>query len=148
MYSAPNLLGGARAIGGLDADIYHALFHFLPLCRCARRTIVTLHDLIWVLHPLQSTGRHWRRAARAVMAGPLIRHALTQADHIITTTEATRQALRHYGLAAAKVTAVHLGAAPPPAVAPADVLPVICKGRPFVFSLGNTLPCLTKTSRA
>lgn len=141
MYSASNLLAGARAISALKADLYHALFHFLPFGVSARRTVVTLQDLIWVQHPLSSSGRHWRRWLKASLAGPLIRHALASADQIITTSESTRQqAIAHYGFPPAKFTTIHLGVDPLFFAPPPKALPAICQGRPFIFSLGNTLP--------
>ncbi|MCC7265078.1 MAG: glycosyltransferase family 4 protein [Candidatus Latescibacteria bacterium] len=141
MYSARNLLAGARAINALQPDIYHALFHFLPLGLRTRRTVVTLHDLIWVQHPLRSAGRHWRRWFKAGLAAPLIRHALARADQVITTSESTRQeVIAHYGFPPPKLTTIHLGvdqlfSGPPP-----ETLPALGQGTPFIFSLGNTLP--------
>ena len=59
--SPHNILAGARVINGLDADVYHSLYHFLPIGVRARRVVITLHDLIWVNHPYLSDGRRWRR---------------------------------------------------------------------------------------
>ncbi len=87
MFSARNLLTGARAIGRYRVDLYHALFHFLPLGRTTCRTVITLHDLTWVKHPFRFAGSRWRRGLRAAVAKPMIRHAVTVADHVITTSE-------------------------------------------------------------
>ncbi len=48
--SARNIFAGAQVINVLNADLYHALFHFLPRGVYARRVVITLHDLIWVKH--------------------------------------------------------------------------------------------------
>jgi glycosyltransferase involved in cell wall biosynthesis len=141
VFSARNLLTGTRAIGRYHVDLYHALFHFLPFGQATCRTVVTLHDLIWVKHPVRFAGSHWRRGLRAVVAKPMIRHAVTAADRVITTSESTRQqAIDHYGLPAAKITAIHLGADLPAQPGPASALPLACRHQPFLFALGNTLP--------
>ena len=68
--SPHNILAGARVINRLDADVYHSLYHFLPIGVCARRVIITLHDLIWVNHSHLADGRHWRRWGQRI-AGQL-----------------------------------------------------------------------------
>ena len=64
--SPHNILAGARVINRLDADVYHSLYHFLPIGVRARRIVITLHDLIWVNHPHLADGRRWRRWIKGV----------------------------------------------------------------------------------
>lgn len=150
--SPHNILAGARVINPLDADVYHSLFHFLPLGVRARRVVITLHDLIWVDHPQLADGQHWRRWVKGSLGRLGIRRAIAAADHIVAVSASTRQAALDHGVPPAKVTVVHHGVAPAwhsenaePALfgsadaAPLDRLDGLVK-RPFAFGLGNSLP--------
>lgn len=140
--SARNLLAGARDIDPLGADVYHALFHLLPRGLRTGRRIVTLHDLHWVLHRSLSYPGWVRRWVKCGLTSPLIRRALESADHIIADSDATRvEAIQHFALRTSKLTTIYLGVEPAffhPA--PAADLPAVCRGRRFVFHLGNSLP--------
>lgn len=139
--SARNILAGAEVINQLHADIYHALYHFLPLGVRAGRVIVTLHDLIWVDHSSLADGKRWRRWLKGSLGNLGIRRAMTAADHIITVSESTRQAaLSAHALSASKLTTVHHGVDPFFFSRAAVSLPAHCQGRDFIFTLGNSLP--------
>ena len=151
--SAQNILAGARVINALDADVYHSLYHFLPIGVRARRVVITLHDLIWVDHSYLADGRRWRRWVKGSLGSLGIRRAIAAADHIIAVSESTRQAALDHGVPADKVTAVLHGVAPAwhsgnsePALFDLDnttdqrdILDGLAE-RPFVFGLGNSLP--------
>ncbi len=139
--SAQNILSGARLINPLQADIYHALFHFLPIGVRARRIVITLHDLIWIDHRSLADDRRWRRWAKGRLGGLGIQRATAVADHIITVSASTRQAALAAGaLDASKLTTIHHGVAPVFASAATAPLPDICRERDFIFALGNSLP--------
>ena len=147
----------ARVINALDADVYHSLFHFLPVGVRARRVVITLHDLIWVDHPHLADGRRWRRWVKGSLGSFGIRRAIVAADHIVAVSASTRQAALDHGVPADKVTAVLHGVAPAwhsdnsePAPfdlghatdqdrVQRDILAGLVE-RPFAFGLGNSLP--------
>ena len=155
--SAHNILAGARVINALDSDVYHSLYHFLPIGVRARCVVITLHDLIWVYHSHLADGRRWRRWVKGSLGSLGIRRAIAAADHIIAVSASTRQAAICHGIPADKVTAVLHGVAPAwhsgnaePALfdlgnttdqdhAQQDILDGLAK-RPFAFGLGNSLP--------
>jgi glycosyltransferase involved in cell wall biosynthesis len=95
-------------------DIYHSLFHLLPVGLrrgrfAPRRIVVTLHDLIWIDHA-HRTDRNWLAAEWLERFGRIaIPHALQLADHVICGSHATsnraaawlsddRKTTVHYGL--------------------------------------------------
>lgn len=130
-----NIAVGSRVINPLNADIYHALHHFLPLGLRARRVIVSLLDLIWVKHSHLAYESRWLQVSRRRLFGPVIGHTLRRADHIIAISHFTaREAAEHYALPARKMTTIHLGtdiqAASVPYAGPT----------PFILSLGHTKP--------
>ena len=155
--SARNILAGARVINGLDADVYHSLYHFLPIGVRARRVVITLHDLIWVDHSYLADGRRWRRWVKGSLGSMGIRRAIATANHIVAVSASTRQAALDHGVPADKVTAILHGVAPAwhsdnsePAPfdlvnatdqdrAQQDILDGLAE-RPFAFGLGNSLP--------
>lgn len=142
IFSPRNILTGARLINRLDADIYHSLFHFLPLGLKVRHVVVTLHDLIWVEHRVLAYEDRRRRWFKCGIAAPLIGRALAHADRVISISESTRQvALARFGLSPEKFTTIHHGVDPVFFSSRCcDCLPAICAGRPFIFTLSNTLP--------
>ena len=151
--SAHNILAGARVINALDADVYHSLYHFLPIGVRARRIVITLHDLIWVDHSYLADGRRWRRWVKGSLGSMGIRRAIATADHIVAVSASTRQAALDHGVPADKVTAILHGVAPAWHSDNAEPAPfdldnatdqqAILDGlaeRPFAFGLGNSLP--------
>ena len=155
--SPHNILAGARVINGLDADVYHSLYHFLPIGVRARRVVITLHDLIWVDHSYLADGQRWRQWVKGSLGSFGIRRAIATADHIVAVSASTRQAALDHGVPADKVTAILHGVAPAwhsGNAEPApfdlgnatdqdqeqqDILDSLVE-RPFVFGLGNSLP--------
>ena len=142
--SLRNTLGGARIINALQADIYHSLFHFLPLGVEAGQIVISLHDLIWVDHPRLADNKRLKRWAKGSLGKLGIRKAIRTADHIIAVSGSTRQAaLANHALAAEKVTAIHHGVAPEWGFGFDNTetkLPEIFRERRFIFGLGNSLP--------
>lgn len=137
-----NLLGGARVVNPLRADIYHCLFHLLPLGVRAGRIVLTLHDLIWINYPDIAYEARWRGWMARHFAGPWIGKSVRKAHHVITVSETTRQdAIARYPGSPSKYTVIHHGSdgACVGNGASCDV-PEICRGRRFIFSLGNTKP--------
>lgn len=153
--SPHNILAGARVINRLAADVYHSLYHFLPIGVRARRVVITLHDLIWVDHPHLADGRRWRRWVKGSLGSLSIRRAIAASDHIVAVSASTRQAALARGVPPDKVTAVLHGVAPAWHADNAgaasfafdlgndqrqqDILDSLAQ-RPFAFGLGNSLP--------
>jgi glycosyltransferase involved in cell wall biosynthesis len=95
------------------ADVYHSLFHLLPLGlrrgRLApRRIVVTLHDLIWIDHA-HLVERRWLAAAWLTRFGrAVIPHALRSADHVVCVSNATGRRAAEW-LPMNRTTIVHHG---------------------------------------
>ena len=137
-----NLLGGARVVNPLRADIYHCLFHLLPLGVRAGRIVLTLHDLIWINNPDIAYESRWRGWMARRFAGPWIGESVRRAHHVITISESTRQAaITRYPGPPSKFTVIHHGSDGSCAGnGDSRDLPEVCRGRRFIFSLGNTKP--------
>ncbi len=137
-----NIVGGASVVNPLRADIYHCLFHLLPLGVRARRIVLTLHDLIWINSPDIAYEARWRGWMARRFAGPLIGNSVRKAHHVITVSETTRRdALARYPGSPSKFTAIHHGSdGSSREENVAGALPEVCRGRRFIFSLGNTKP--------
>lgn len=139
--SVKNILYGARSINAIEADIYHSLFHFLPLGVRAPKTIITLHDLIWVDHSKFSDGRKWRQWVKGTLGSKEICRAIRTADHIVAVSDSTRlAAMVSQAVPTSKLTVIYHGVEPvffePVTIDP----PAVCKGKRFIFALGNSLP--------
>jgi glycosyltransferase involved in cell wall biosynthesis len=85
------------------ADIYHATNHYMPT-KTPQRTIVTVHDLIFLKSPethLQSIHNEMAQKAPAY---------IKEARHIITCSEYTKNDLTDYlGVAKDKISVIHWG---------------------------------------
>lgn len=89
---------GARALFGAfrdmgRPDVYHNLFHISPLGVSASgaRHVVTLHDFIWVDHPLQSQGALHKAAWVWAFGRTSIAQTIKNADRVIAISDATSQ---------------------------------------------------------
>jgi glycosyltransferase involved in cell wall biosynthesis len=97
-------------------DLYHSLFHLLPLglrrgATAPAHVIVTLHDLIWIDYSRQTERTRLAAVWRRHLGSMAIRYALQRADHVICDSEAT---LREAGrwISRTNCTPIHLGVAP------------------------------------
>lgn len=76
-------------------DVYHNLFHVTPLGLhhlgplSPGRTIITLHDLIWIDHARASQKDLARAVGMKLYASVAIPHTLKSADHVICISEPT-----------------------------------------------------------
>lgn len=142
--SARNILRGARIINPLNADIYHSLFHFLPIGVRAKRVMITLHDMIWIDHPELADGRLLHRWVKGSLGKYGIRQAIRAADHMITGSASAHQvATTAHGVAPDAITTIYHGVAPEWRSGfddPQAALPAAYQGRRFIFGLGNSLP--------
>jgi glycosyltransferase involved in cell wall biosynthesis len=92
LFARPLLEPAFRRAG--RPDIYHSLFHLLPIGLRAgrfapRRVVVSLHDLIWLDRDVRAE-RQWLEAAWLQRFGAIaIPHALRAADHVVCGSEAT-----------------------------------------------------------
>lgn len=137
-----NLIAGAGVVNPLRADIYHCLFHLLPLGVRAGRIVLTLHDLIWINYPDIAYEARWRGWMARRFAGPWIGESVRRAHHVITVSETTRQdAMARYPGPPSRFTVIHHGSDGSCAGSgDSRDLPEVCRGRRFIFSLGNTKP--------
>lgn len=87
-------------------DLVHGLAYALPLA-CPARSVVTIHDLSFLLFP-----EAFNRANRLYLTAA-VRWAARRADAIITDSENTRKdVIRLLGAGAERVTAISLGVDP------------------------------------
>ena len=135
-----NAIRGARVVDELAPDLYHALFHFLPLRLRTRPRVVTLHDLIWVDHARLADGRRWRRWVKGTVGAWGVYHAVRSADHVIAISDSTRRAaISAWGLPDTKFTTIHHGVDRFPGVrSPSEMTGSRAQG--FILALGNALP--------
>ncbi|WP_114227132.1 MULTISPECIES: glycosyltransferase family 4 protein [Sphingomonas] len=86
----------------LEGRLFHGPNYFLP--RRVERGVVTVHDLSVIRFPETHSAERLRHFARDLLP------SLERAVHVITDTETVRQeVIAEFGLAADKVSAVHLG---------------------------------------
>jgi glycosyltransferase involved in cell wall biosynthesis len=125
------------------ADIFHGLFQWLPLGirrggLAPARTLVTIHDLIWIDYPDQiaripGAAAFHRRVGELAMS-----YALRTADHVVCNSIATVNSVARF-VAAKRCTPVHLGVSDvfrtPPA---ADARPPY--DDPYVVAFGVRKP--------
>lgn len=127
------LSGAARRSG---VDLYHAPHYVLPF-GLACPSVVTVHDLIHVLHPrspFHSTYARW-----------MIRSACRRARRVITVSEATARDLRaHLGVSGEKIRVIPNGVAPRFKRLPESEIRThldrLGVRRPYVLFVGNWLP--------
>lgn len=138
----PSTPGLGRAFSRLHLDLFHSLQHFLPLGLRVPRTVVTLHDLIWLEHPSLIRSGGFAPLSRTIThcyARVAMRHAVERADRVLAISAYTRaRALAYFGLPASRVDVVHLGVAherfaPGPPSTADDGLYFLCLGnsRPY-----------------
>jgi glycosyltransferase involved in cell wall biosynthesis len=89
--SVRSFLTTGPVINRLKPDVFHALRHFLPLGVECKRTIVTLHDIMWVEAPDLAFTNKLKALYNKHVKGRFIKHAVAGADLIIAISEATRQ---------------------------------------------------------
>lgn len=93
------------AIGGLSPDVFHSP-DFIPPLRYHGRTVITIHDLAFLIYPhflTQDAARYYGQIDRAV------RHA----DHIIAVSNSTRNDMvRMLGTPEDRVTVIYEAADP------------------------------------
>ena len=139
--SLQNLLFGAFPLRHMHLDIFHALFHFLPLGISAKRVVFTMCDLIWIDHIAISEAR-WHKRQLNRLAVPITQSEINRSHRIIAISKATKQAIQtRFPVPDQKINVVYPGVDLPDRASPyAEKLPEACKGSPFIFSLGNAKP--------
>jgi glycosyltransferase involved in cell wall biosynthesis len=112
LFTRPVLERAFRRFG--RADLYHSLFHLLPLGlrhgrTAPRRIAVSLHDFIWLDRDARAEPRRLEAEWLKRFGSVAIPHALRSADHVICGSDATsnraarwvpadRRTTIHYGL--------------------------------------------------
>lgn len=85
-------------------DLFHATDFTLPPVRSRTRTLLTVHDLSFVLMPETATQN------LRVYLQRVVPRSIARADHVLADSEATRQdILTLYGTAPEKVSTLHSG---------------------------------------
>jgi glycosyltransferase involved in cell wall biosynthesis len=82
----------ARRLRGRRFDLFHSPFHRLPM-RLGRPTVLTVHDLMWLLNPAFQTNSRLHRALAGAFLRSSLRSAMTRADRILTVSRSTRRAI-------------------------------------------------------
>jgi glycosyltransferase involved in cell wall biosynthesis len=100
-------------ISPLDVDVLHSP-DFIPPFRCNCKSVITVHDLAFLLYPHFLT----RESARYYSQ---IDQAVRRTDHIIAVSEATKHDLvQRLGVPEGKVTVIYEASAPPYQPLPRD----------------------------
>ncbi|MDR1356805.1 MAG: glycosyltransferase family 4 protein [Tannerellaceae bacterium] len=100
-------LGIRKDVRGKGLDLYHGLSNELPLGIAGVKTVVTVHDLIFIRHP-----RYYNAADRIIYRLKL-RHACRTADVIIATSECTkRDIVSFFHIPPQKIKVVYQGCHP------------------------------------
>jgi glycosyltransferase involved in cell wall biosynthesis len=149
----PDFLGGA---GWLHAvfrehgapDIYHNLFHISPaglryFGNYRPRHVITLHDLIWIDHPMASQGTWVKAGAMWAFGQASIRATVAAADHVICISEPTRAgAQRRFGPFAHTIIphGVHARYFAEHEAPAGEVGGLVSAGVPYVLAVGNAKP--------
>lgn len=81
----------ATVVNRLNPDVYHALRHFLPLALECQRTIITLHDIMWIEAPELAFTNQFKALYNRHVKGRFIKHAVAHADIVVAISEATQQ---------------------------------------------------------
>lgn len=144
-----NLVLGRRAVRralGRDPDVFHALFHVLPL-GAARvwRTVVTFHDDIWLSRPRAAAGTRWRATALGLRGHLGVAPGLRAAHAVICPSEATARAARRVAGVRAQVIAHGLDAGPRASPGsgrrrPAWLATLLPPGAPYYVALASPKP--------
>jgi glycosyltransferase involved in cell wall biosynthesis len=128
------------ALGRREADVIHSLFHIIPRGLRSRRTVVTLHDLIWIDHPDLSQPTRLGAFMQSRFASVAIGNSLRAADTVIAVSEATADAATRF-VDRDKMTVVPHGVepryfepAPPPGP---EVRQLQRDGSRYVVAVGN-----------
>jgi len=92
----------SRGTKRIFPQLYHEMaFLALPF---TGPTVITVHDLAWVLHP------EVHPRSRVEMLRRRFPHSLARATHVITDSESVRQELlQHFDVAPSRVTSIPLG---------------------------------------
>jgi glycosyltransferase involved in cell wall biosynthesis len=100
----------SRLVNRLAPDVYHALLHFLPFGLDVERTVITLHDLMWIEAPSLTFPNPLKAQYNKQLKGRLIKHAAVRADRVISISEATRgRAVDLLGIPPSKCRTIHHG---------------------------------------
>jgi glycosyltransferase involved in cell wall biosynthesis len=127
-------------------DIYHNLFHISPLGLglfgdYKPRHVITLHDLIWIDHPMASQGTALKAGAMWAFGRAAIGATVAGADHVICISEPTRErAEARFGAFAHTIIphGVHQRYFEAAGGAPDGVLgELVAAGVPYVLAVGN-----------
>lgn len=131
-----------REVGPLD--LFHNLFHVSPRTLPARlKTVVTLHDLVWIDHADASQPTWFKARTIEAFARVAIPQTLRRADHVIAVSAPTAHRAQAW-IAPEKLTVVMHGVDPAfsQPVPPADeiVTHLKAEGRGYVVAVGNAKP--------
>jgi glycosyltransferase involved in cell wall biosynthesis len=131
-------VANGKAQSSIPSPLYHSTYYLMPY-RPGAPTILTIYDLIAMLHP-QTVSPRARLLFRVTT-----RLALATAQQIVAISEATRQdLLRYFPIPAKRVTAIPLAAdprfQPQPATAIAAVRRKYNLPKHYLFYLGINKP--------
>lgn len=93
--SLQNLFFKDRVISKLNCDLYHSLYHFLPKKINAKKSVVTIHDMMWLDSPELTLG-HFKGAFFKPFAKFGFDKTFKLVDHVIAISEHTKRRLIHY----------------------------------------------------
>jgi len=132
----------SRRVGPLD--LYHDLFHIMPRkLPTILKTIVTLHDLVWIDHADASQPTWLRARSIEAFAKIAIPATLQRADHVISVSAPTADRALEW-IERQKITVVMHGVDPTfalPAPPPDEIVNYLqADGRRYIVAVGNSKP--------
>lgn len=89
----PRVLAKSGAFRGVD--LFHSPFNILPQ-NLPVPSVFTLHDIMWLLDKNYCTDSAWRKIVTGTFYQKLIPRSAAQADHILTVSQTSRDAIEDY----------------------------------------------------
>lgn len=143
---ARNFWSGHKALAEVSRrvgpfDIYHDLFHIAPRkLPGVAKTVVTLHDLVWIDHADSSQPTWLKARSIEAFARVAIPTTLRQADHIIAVSAPTARRAEEW-ISPQKMTVVMHGVDPSfwlPTPPPDEIVHhLTADGRRYIVAVGN-----------
>lgn len=132
----------ARQVG--PVDLFHDLFQILPRGLApSQKTVLTLHDLVWMDHADASQPTWLRARSIEAFAKVAIPDALRRADHVISVSKPTADRAAKW-ISADKITVVMHGVDPNfwlPTPPRDEIVTHLTKdGRRYIVAVGNSKP--------
>jgi glycosyltransferase involved in cell wall biosynthesis len=116
-----------------EYDIFHCLSSYLPAFGLRIPSVVTVHDLKYLLYP-----RFFDNRLKTVYYSWIIRRGIRNASHVIAVSEATKRDIVKLDVPSQKVHVIY--EAPTISLSEKNYLPEILEGKKYWFFVGENRP--------